>query len=132
MFAWMIGASIRHRLLVLVGTCAVTAFGLRAFQQLPIDAVPDLTNVQVQVLTSAPALGPIDVERLVTAPVELAMTGLPGMTELRSVSRYGTSAVTVVFDDGRDPLAARQLVAERLTRAREQIPPSMASPSWGR
>jgi len=99
-FAWVIAASIRHRLLVLLATFALVGLGLQAFQGLPIDAVPDLTNVQVQVLTSAPEMGPIDVERMVTAPVELAMTGLPRLRELRSISRYGTSAVTVVFEDG--------------------------------
>jgi cobalt-zinc-cadmium resistance protein CzcA len=130
-FGWIIAASIRHRLLVSIATVALVGFGLRAFRELPIDAVPDLTNVQVQVLTSAPTLGPIDVERLVTAPVELAMTGLPRIVELRSISRYGTSAVTVVFEDGVDPLVARQLVTERLTRAREQIAPEIGRPELG-
>ena len=125
----MIAASIRHRLLVLLATLALVGFGLRAFERLPIDAVPDLTNVQVQVLTSAPELGPIDVERLVTAPVELAMTGLPRLRELRSISRYGTSAVTVVFEDGVDPYFARQLVGERLVRAHGKSRRSTACPS---
>jgi cobalt-zinc-cadmium resistance protein CzcA len=127
----VIGASIRHRLLVLLATVALAGFGLRAFERLPIDAVPDLTNVQVQVLTSAPALGPLDVERLVTVPVEWAMTGLPRLRELRSISRYGTSAVTIVFEDGVDSYFARQLVAERLVRARAQILPEHGVPELG-
>jgi cobalt-zinc-cadmium resistance protein CzcA len=128
---WIIAASIRHRLLVALATLALIGFGWRAYRQLPIDAVPDLTNVQVQILTSAPSLGPVDIERLVTAPVELAMTGLPRLSELRSISRYGTSAVTVVFEDGVEPLVARQLVSERLTRAREQVPAEYGRPELG-
>jgi cobalt-zinc-cadmium resistance protein CzcA len=99
--------------------------------ELPIDAVPDVTNVQVQVLTSAPSLGPIDVERNITFPVESAMSGLPDVSEIRSVSRYGISAVTIVFEDGTDLLRARQLVAERLVEARERIPEGFGSPVLG-
>ena len=131
MLAWVIAASIRHRLIVILATLALIGVGVRAFQRLPIDAVPDLTNVQVQILTSAPALGPLDIERLVTAPVELAMTGLPHLIELRSLSRYGASAVTVVFDDAVDPFFARQLVGERLVRARAQIAPAYGVPELG-
>ena len=93
----LIAASIKHRVFVLILTVALVAVGIRAFQLLPIDAVPDLTNVQVQVLTNSPALGPLDVERLVTAPVEYAMSGMPRVKEIRSLSRYGVSEVTIVF-----------------------------------
>lgn len=131
MFEWLIGFSIRQRWLVLTATLALVGFGIRAFQHLPIDAVPDLTNVQVQVLTSAPSLGPLDVERLVTTPVELAMSGIPRVREIRSISRYGVSAVTVVFEDGVDAYFARQLVNERLPRAREGVSSSYGVPELG-
>ncbi|MEO6951653.1 MAG: CusA/CzcA family heavy metal efflux RND transporter [Polyangia bacterium] len=127
----IIHGSIKHRLLVLAGTAALIFFGARAFIALPIDAVPDLTNVQVQVLTSAPALAPLDIERLVTIPVEFSMTGLPKLAEIRSISRYGTSTVTVVFEDGVDPYFARQLVGERMARARELIPSEYGVPELG-
>lgn len=131
MFEWLISESIRHRVLVILGTIALAAFGVRAFERLPIDAIPDLTNVQVQILTSAPALAPLDVERLVTTPIEYSMTGLPKLSEIRSISRYGVSAVTVVFEDGVDPYFARQLVNERLTRARDAVPPEYGVPEIG-
>ena len=131
MLQWLISQSIRYRVAVLVGTVALVFLGARAFERLPIDAIPDLTNVQVQILTNAPALAPLDVERLVTAPIEVAMTGLPRVTEIRSVSRYGVSAVTVVFEDGTGPFFARQLVSERLPRAREAVPPEYGVPELG-
>ncbi|MCL2725569.1 MAG: CusA/CzcA family heavy metal efflux RND transporter [Polyangiaceae bacterium] len=131
MLGTIIALSIRHRIVVLLATCVLAVLGAQAFQKLPIDAVPDLTNVQVQVLTSAPALGPLDVERLVTTPVERAMGGLPRLVELRSISRYGVSAITVVFEDGFDPYLARQLVGERLVHARDAIPPEYGIPELG-
>ena len=103
--------------------------GIYALADLPIDAVPDVTNVQVQVLTNAPALGPLDIERRITAPVEASMSGLPGVEEIRSVSRFGLSAVTVVFEEGTDLMLTRQLVGERLVDARESI--SDGSPEMG-
>jgi len=118
---------LRHRLVVLVFVIVVSVAGVKSALELPIDAVPDVTPVQVQVLTGAPALGPIDVERTVTVPIEAAMSGLPGVRSLRSISRFGLSAVTLVFEDGTDPLRARQQVSERLLQARERLPPS-ASP----
>lgn len=127
----LIGWSIRHRVAVLLAALVLVVVGGRAFQSLPIDAVPDLTNVQVQVLTNAPSLAPLDVERRVTAPVEFAMSGLPRVTEIRSLSRYGASAVTVVFEDGVDPYFARQLVNERLPRARESVPAAYGVPELG-
>ncbi len=128
---WLVAACLRWRLLVLALVAMVAALGVRAALQLPIDAVPDITNIQVQVLTSAPALGPVDIERAVTVPVERAMSGLPGMTEVRSVSRFGLSAVTVVFADGTDLQRARQLVQERVNQAREDIPPGIDTPELG-
>jgi cobalt-zinc-cadmium resistance protein CzcA len=122
---------LRWRLLVLAFVALVATLGVRSALQLPIDAVPDVTNVQVQVLTSAPSLGPIDVERNITFPVESAMSGLPDVIEIRSVSRYGISAVTIVFEEGTDLLRARQLVSERLVDARERIPAGFGSPELG-
>src|SRR5579885_3791728 len=95
---------------------------------LPIDAVPDLTSVQVQVLTRAPALGPVEIEQFVTFPIEASLSGLPALRELRSVSRYGLSVVTALFEDRTDIYRARQLVAERLGRAIERIPPEYGRP----
>jgi heavy metal efflux system protein len=123
--------AVRQRLLVMLMVAIMIGAGLYSFQRLPIDAVPDVTNVQVMVLTSAPALAPLEVERQITFPVEVAMSGLPNIAEIRSVSKVGLSAVTVVFDDSVDTYFARQLVAERLSQAREQIPASIGSPELG-
>lgn len=121
---------LKWRLLVFVFVALVAAVGFRSALQLPIDAVPDITNVQVQVLTNAPALGPVDVERAITFPVESSMSGLPGVEQIRSVSRFGLSAVTVVFEEGTDLLRARQLISERLTQAKERLPKG-ANPELG-
>ena len=121
---------LKWRLLVFTFVVMVAAIGIRSAQHLPIDAVPDITNVQVQVLTNVPALGPVDVERTITFPVESSMSGLPGVEQIRSVSRFGLSAVTVVFQEGTDLLRARQLISERLTQARERLPAG-ASPELG-
>lgn len=127
----LIRFSVRQRLLVLLMVAIMAAAGVYAFQRLPIDAVPDVTNTQVQVLTSAPSLAPLEVERQITFPVEVAMSGLPGIQEIRSVSKFGLSAVTIVFDDSTDIYFARQLVLERLSQAREEIPPDIGSPEMG-
>ena len=121
---------LKWRLLVFAFVIIVTTVGVRSATQLPIDAVPDITNVQVQVLTNVPALGPVDVERTITFPIESAMSGLPDIEEIRSVSRFGLSAVTVVFKEGTDLLRARQLISERLVQARERLPQG-ASPELG-
>ncbi len=127
----IVNMSLRHRLVVVFFVFLVGVLGLRAMDELPIDAVPDVTNVQVQVLTNAPALGPLEVERFVTFPVETVMSGLPGVEELRSVSRFGLSAVTIVFEEGTDILRARQLVEERLSAARDAIPQGYGEPEMG-
>lgn len=118
----LLEACLRWRLLVAAFVVFVATLGVRSALQLPIDAVPDITNVQVQILTNAPALGPVDVERSITFPVESSMSGLPGVEQIRSVSRFGLSAVTVVFAEGTDLLRARQLISERLTQATERLP----------
>jgi len=123
--------SLKNRFLVLALSALLVVGGLSAMRSLPIDAVPDVTNIQVQILTSAPALGPEEVERFITTPVELSMSGLPGLEEVRSVSKFGLSVVTVVFEDGTNIYFARQIVNERLQAARESIPPGFGSPELG-
>lgn len=127
----LIRFSLRNRVVLVVLTVVLAAGGVLAFLRLPIDAVPDITNVQVQVLTNAPALGPLDVERFVTIPVELGMSGIPRLTETRSISRAGLSAVTLVFEDGTDIYWARQQVQERLGEVREGIPKGFGEPAMG-
>ena len=127
----LIDFSIRNRALVILGVLLVGAVGLRAAQGLPIDAVPDVTNVQVQVLTTAPALGPLEVEKFITFPVETVMSGLPRLAEVRSLSKFGLSSVTIVFEEGTDIYFARQLVAERLAEARQAVPDGYGNPTMG-
>lgn len=120
-----------NRFLVIFVVLLVGALGVRAAERLPVDAVPDVTNVQVQVLTNAPALGPVEIEQYVTVPVERVMSGLPHVEEVRSLSRFGLSAITVVFEEGTDLYFARQLVAERLGEARAAIPEGYGAPALG-
>jgi cobalt-zinc-cadmium resistance protein CzcA len=122
--------SVRHRWLVLLATLAVAALGVVNFQRLPIDAVPDITNVQVQINTEAPGYSPLEAEQRVTYAVETAMAGLPQLDYTRSLSRYGLSQVTVVFKDGTDIYFARQLITERLQSLRGQLPPGL-NPAMG-
>src|SRR3989454_4034725 len=123
--------SVIHRWAVVVVTGALAVFGLFNLRRLPIDAVPDITNVQVQINSAVEGLPPLDIERQITYPIETAMAGLPGMVETRSLSRYGLSQVTVVFRDGTDIYFARQLVNERLQEARESLPRGIAEPTMG-
>jgi heavy metal efflux system protein len=127
----LIRFSVANKLIVLLLVGIMSAAGVYSLITLPIDAVPDVTNVQVQVLTSAPSLAPLEIERQVTFPVETAMSGLPDIEEIRSVSKFGLSAVTIVFKDSVDTYFARQLVLERLSQAREQIPSNIGSPEMG-
>ena len=114
--------SIAHRWLVLLLTLALIGLGAWSFTRLPIDATPDITNVQVQVNTETPGYSPLESEQRVTFPIETAMSGLPGLDYTRSISRYGLSQVTVVFEDGTDLYFARQQIAERLQQVRAQLP----------
>src|SRR4051812_1687432 len=123
--------AVSQRVLVLFMVAILIGAGVYSLQHLPIDAVPDVTNVQVQVLTAAPSLAPLEIERQITFPVEVAMSGLPDIEEIRSVSKFGLSAVTVVFHDSVGIYFARQLVQERLVQAREQIPESIGAPEMG-
>ena len=118
-------------LLILALTILLVGIGAWSAVRLPIDAIPDVTNVQVQVNTNAPSLGPLEVERQITLPIEIAMSGLPGLEEVRSRSKFGLSQVTVVFQDDVNIYFARQLVQERLNEAREQIAPGLGTPKMG-
>ena len=113
--------SIRQRWLVMIVVFAAAAFGAWNFTRLPIDAVPDITNVQVQINSIAPGYSPLEVEQRITFPIETAMGGLPRLEYTRSLSRYGLSQVTVVFNDGTDIYFARQLVNERVQQVKDQI-----------
>ena len=117
--------SIRQRWLVLLAMVGVAILGIYNYQKLPIDAVPDITNVQVQINTEAVGYSPLEVEQRLTFPIETVMAGLPGLAETRSLSRYGLSQVTVIFQDGTDIYFARQLVNERIQEAKAKLPPGM-------
>lgn len=123
--------SIHNRLVLVFVVLLFAGLGLHAMRKLPVDAMPDVTNIQVQLLTDAPALSPTEVERIVTIPVETSMSGLPRVDQIRSVSRFGLSAVTVVFEDGTDIYFARQLVQQRLEDARARIPDAYGNPEMG-
>lgn len=114
--------SVRQRMLVILGALGLTGLGVLAVKQIPIDAFPDVTNVQVQVLATAEGMSPPEVEKLVTRPVEMGIAGLPRLTEIRSVSKIGLTAITIVFEDGVDDYFARQLVSERLQSVRGNLP----------
>jgi heavy metal efflux system protein len=128
---YLLDVSLRYRFFTVVTTAVVIALGLLSFRGLTIDAVPDLTPVQVQILTRAPALGPVEVEQFITFPIETSLNGLPALRELRSISRYGLSVVTAIFEEHTDIYRARQLVAERLSRAVERIPLEYGRPIMG-
>ncbi len=127
----LIRFSIAQKLVVLLLVLIMGAAGAYSLINLPIDAVPDVTNVQVQVLTSAPSLAPLEIERQITFPIEVAMSGIPNVEEIRSVSKFGISNVTIVFEESTDIYFARQLILERMATAREQIPPGIGSPEMG-
>ena len=123
MVAGLLDISLRQRLMIVILALVMGAGGLYAFRTIPIDAFPDVTSVLVQVVTKAPGLSPAEVERLVTYPIELQLTGVPSLTEMRSLTKVGLSLVTIVFDDAMDINLARQLVLERLIEVKELLPP---------
>lgn len=129
MSRWLFETALENRLMTFILIVVFAALGLRAMTRLPIDASPDVTPNLVQIVTDAPGLGPAEVEKFITFPVELAMRGLPGIKEIRSISRFGISAVFVYFDESYDIYFARRLVMERLPDAREMIPPGFGSPA---
>ena len=122
--------AIHQRWLVLLAVLAMGALGAWNYQRLPIDAVPDITNVQVQINTEAPGYSPLETEQRITFPIETAMAGLPQLQQTRSLSRYGLSQVTVIFEDGTDIYFARQLINERVQEVRSNLPPGV-QPSMG-
>ena len=130
MFNRIIQASIAHRWLVMALVAAMALLGVYNYGRLPIDAVPDVTNVQVQINTAAPGYSPLEVEQRITFPVESQLAGLPRLESFRSLSRYGLSQVTVVFEEGTDIHFARQMVGQRLQDVREQLPTGVA-PAMG-
>ena len=114
--------SIKQRAFVILAVVAMSIFGIYSFQILPIDAVPDITNVQVQINTEAPSYTPLEVEKRITFPIETALSGIPKLLYTRSLSRYGLSQVTVVFEDGTDIYFARQLINIRLQEMKSNLP----------
>ena len=130
MFERIIRLAIEHRWLVLLAVLGMAAVGVFSYKALPIDAVPDITNVQVQINTSAPGYSPLETEQRITYPIETVMSGLPNLQETRSLSRYGLSQVTVIFKDGTDVYFARQLVNQRIQEARDKLPTGV-TPAMG-
>lgn len=123
--------SIHHKLIVLLFTAGIVGFGLYSLSNIPIGAVPDVTNNQVQVITTSRTLSTEDVEKFLTYPVELEMANLPGVKEIRSISKFGLSVVTVVFDDEMGTYLPRQLIAEKIKSAEEKIPAGFGKPFMG-
>ncbi|MEX0914445.1 MAG: CusA/CzcA family heavy metal efflux RND transporter, partial [Wenzhouxiangellaceae bacterium] len=122
MLARILDFSIRHRWLVLSLTLGAGLLGIYNYEKLPIDAVPDITNIQVQINTEAPGYSPLETEQRITFPIEFALAGLPRMDYTRSISRYGLSQVTVIFEEGTDIYFARQVIGERLSEVRALLP----------
>jgi cobalt-zinc-cadmium resistance protein CzcA len=131
MFAQMLGFAIRQRLLMVLMAVAIAGLGFVNFKRLPIDAVPDITNKQVQINTAVTALSPVEIENQITFPIEWAMQGIPGVEQIRSSSFYGVSQVVVIFQDDMDIYLARQLVSERLAEAKESLPAGVGTPFMG-
>src|SRR5215813_11276432 len=122
MLEGLVRAALKQRIVIVVLAAIALGFGINATRRLSVDTFPDVTNVQVQVATEVPGRSPDEVERIVTVPVEIGMTGLPGMTEMRSQNEPGLSIVTLVFTDETPVYFARQLVSERLADVRSRLP----------
>src|SRR5215472_11910671 len=118
----LIASVLHQRLVIVVVSLILLGFGLNAAQHLSVDAFPDVTNVQVQIATEAPGKSPEEVERFVTIPIEISMTGIPGITDMRSLNKPGLSLITLVFEDGKGVYFERQLVSERLSELRDRMP----------
>lgn len=121
----IVQSALRHRLILLVVAIVLCGFGINAASKLSVDAFPDVTNIQVQIATEAAGKSPEEVERFITIPVEIAMTGLPGMTDMRSLNKPGLSLITLVFEDGSNLYLERQMVSERLSELRDRMPPGV-------
>ena len=130
MINYIISFSIKNKLFIALLTLTMIAAGIWSITKVPLDAVPDITNNQVQVITRAPNLGTEDIEQFVTYPVEVAMANLPDVTEIRSISRFGLSVVTIVFKDEMGTYLPRQLVAEKLAQVQDEIPPGLENLLW--
>lgn len=131
MLSKIIRFSLTHKLIILLFTVFVIGFGLFALSRISIGAVPDITNNQVQVLTTSENLSTQDMEQFITYPVELEMANLPGVKEIRSVSKFGLSVVTIVFEDDLGTYLPRQLIAEKIRAASENIPEGFGTPTMG-
>ena len=123
--------SIRNKLIVGIFTLGLIVWGLWSASQIPVDAVPDITNNQVQVITLTPTLAAQETEQLVTYPIEQSLANLPDLVEMRSISRFGLSVITVVFEDDIDIYFARQLINEKLKEAEQKIPKGLGTPELG-
>ncbi len=128
MFEKLISFSVRNKFIIALFTLGIVGGGFYSLNHIPINAVPDITNNQVQVVTSSPSLSAEEVERFITYPVEVSMANLPGVVELRSISRYGLSVVTIVFEDHMPVTDTRQFVAEQISIAAEEIPDGLGRP----
>jgi cobalt-zinc-cadmium resistance protein CzcA len=118
----IVGLTLEHRSVVLLAVAFIVAFGVYSYATIPIDAFPDVSNTQVEIVSDAPGLSALEIERFVTSPIEMAMRGLPDIVQMRSMTKFGLSVVTIVFKDGVDTYFARQLVFERLEEARSRLP----------
>ncbi|MCL4857680.1 MAG: efflux RND transporter permease subunit, partial [Flavobacteriales bacterium] len=128
MFEKIIAYSLKNKIMVLLMIVALIFAGVISLRSIAIDAVPDITNNQVQVVTSSPTLAAEEVEKFITFPIEMSVANIPDVTEVRSISRYGLSVVTIVFEDNVDIMRARQFVAEQLIIARDEIPAEFGTP----
>lgn len=131
MLSRIINYSLQHKLIIILFTLGLVGVGIHSIQNIPIGAVPDITNNQIQVITTSRDLSTNEVERYLTYPVELAMSNIPGVTEIRSISKFGLSVVTVVFEDKMGTYLPRQLIAERLVSVAEEIPEGFGTPFMG-
>lgn len=128
MFDKIISFSIKNKLVIGLFVLALIGWGTYSLNRIPLDAVPDITNNQVQVITQAPDLATQEVEQFITYPMETAMSFIPDVEEIRSISRFGLSVITIVFEEDVDPYLARQLVSEQIKTASENIPEGFGTP----
>jgi cobalt-zinc-cadmium resistance protein CzcA len=127
----IIGFSLKYKLIIILFTLTVFGFGIYAIVNIPVGAVPDITNNQVQVITTSGNLSTQEIEQFITAPVELEMANLPGVKEIRSVSKFGLSVVTIVFEERMGTYLPRQLIAEKIKSASANIPEGFGTPEMG-
>ena len=131
MIEGIVSFSIKNKLIVLLFVLGLIGWGVYSLTQIPLGTVPDITNNQVQVITTSRNLATEDIEQFITFPIEMEMGNLPGVTEIRSISKFGLSVVTIIFDDDMGTYLPRQLIAEKLGSAKEAIPDNYGSPEMG-